>query len=271
MTVKITIHRKDPAAFTLVELLVVIGIIALLISILLPALNRAREQARTVACMSNLRQIMLGLVMYAQDNKGSLPWCYGQDLQANRYYGWPGLLSATGRQYVRDPRVYICPTRESIQSTQILDYMRLAQIESDGLYDSNHGDGWLYTSYGANRFGAMPIYYDPKPHPIKIGQTGADSANFLILTETYEPTTANTYQIYGRYWVAPMYQNYYGYNLALWLHVGNVVNSAFLDGHCASVPASELRWNVKANTWDPSASDYNWQQGPPWYLNRFVR
>ncbi|MGC4031259.1 MAG: DUF1559 domain-containing protein [Tepidisphaeraceae bacterium] len=60
-------------AFTLVELLVVIGIIALLISILLPSLNRARESARRVKCLSNMRQIVVAMQMFAQDNKGSMP------------------------------------------------------------------------------------------------------------------------------------------------------------------------------------------------------
>lgn len=59
--------------FTLVELLVVIGIIAVLISILLPALNRARDKARAVQCMSNMRQIYMFSAMFAQDNKGRLP------------------------------------------------------------------------------------------------------------------------------------------------------------------------------------------------------
>ncbi len=64
---------RSRRAFTLVELLVVIGIIAVLISILLPALNRAREQAKTTQCMANLKQIANGFVMYANDNRGYIP------------------------------------------------------------------------------------------------------------------------------------------------------------------------------------------------------
>ena len=67
-----TIHRKR-RAFTLVELLVVIGIIAVLIGILLPVLGRAQAQARTTACMSNLRQIGIALRAYANDNRDHYP------------------------------------------------------------------------------------------------------------------------------------------------------------------------------------------------------
>jgi prepilin-type N-terminal cleavage/methylation domain-containing protein/prepilin-type processing-associated H-X9-DG protein len=66
------VRGSQRAAFTLVELLVVIGIIALLISILLPALTKARTKAMAVNCQSNLRQVYIGVVMYANDYHGAL-------------------------------------------------------------------------------------------------------------------------------------------------------------------------------------------------------
>ena len=68
-------HRlgRSRRGFTLVELLVVVGIIALLSSILLPSLNKAREASRSVKCMSNLRQLSQATLMFVNDHKGKMP------------------------------------------------------------------------------------------------------------------------------------------------------------------------------------------------------
>ncbi len=106
-------------AFTLVELLVVIGIIAILISLLLPTLNRAREISRRTACLSNLRQVHLQYQFYALDFKDQVPLGYRVAKQFNSM-----IYSATSKQFVlfgwmyahqqwKDPRIFYCPSEQS--------------------------------------------------------------------------------------------------------------------------------------------------------------
>ena len=147
--------RRFPRhAFTLVELLVVIGIIAVLISVLLPALGKARESANAIKCAANLRSIGQGLLIYAAENKSTFPAAYyyngmaingpvqTPDAAINGYVHWSSFLYSrkdSSRNGVVNASAYGMP---SFMNDRGWDQFQCPTIEKGGLPPTN--------TYGAN-------------------------------------------------------------------------------------------------------------------------
>jgi prepilin-type N-terminal cleavage/methylation domain-containing protein/prepilin-type processing-associated H-X9-DG protein len=136
---------RSQEAFTLVELLVVIAIISLLMSILLPALSRARKQARTVVCLSNLKQWGLSFAMYSDNNNGR--FFSGQingsyDLEANFGRYW----RVTTKPYCNNKKMWLCPETVKPQSSgEMTPKGALSSVawEYDGDIGSYGLNGWV--------------------------------------------------------------------------------------------------------------------------------
>ena len=128
-----TTHRYRKGAFTLVELLVVIGIIAFLISILLPSLSRARERSNRVTCLSNLRSLGQAMYLYAHDFRDRLP---NGNLphDANPVSGDQVLVSVN-RDYVNATATFHCPSDRDPVPRQITNNYVMVEDSARVSYD----------------------------------------------------------------------------------------------------------------------------------------
>ena len=116
--------RHAERGFTLIELLVVVAIIALLISILLPALGRARQQGKEAVCRSNLHQLALATTYYAEENQYHLPYMRGtppDDVEhaVGPYYQYDQIFLFW--PYLKDLKNFNCPSAREKNSTKYLD------------------------------------------------------------------------------------------------------------------------------------------------------
>ena len=129
-------RSESHGAFTLIELLTVIAIIGILAAILIPVLSAVRDSARKAVCASNLRQVGVGVHMYAADNNEQLPPVYRTASPFSTYWMWRGgqprnlgLLLHHG--YVDNDEVFFCPGRE-VDANEAIGYHSPINIISDG-------------------------------------------------------------------------------------------------------------------------------------------
>jgi len=250
--------RVSHDGFTLIELLVVISIIALLISILLPALRAARESARGIQCLSNERQLAMGMANYHVDNDYFPVYIYyvneaaypGSVFVGSRYQGW-WWTNAMWNMKLLAPEALVCPSFIDGDT----DFLNLAP-SATSLSTAHYG--YAYQNVGSSLHGEpnmMPVIkrYNTPARPGEIAQT----SKTILMTDIVRTNVATIrgYAVVDdRLRAARDIYPHARHNS------GTAVNVAWTDGHATAVIVSDpldpytpdalTSWSSPENLWD---------------------
>ena len=209
-------------AFTLIELLVVIAIIALLAAIIFPVFSQAREKGRQTACLSNLRQLGQGVLMYAQDHDESLPSSTEGAVGAGKQGGW--MFMAT---FGKDNSGIFVPTQGSLYP----------YIKNSALYRCpDEADSLIKTSYAINGcLGENPATLQGLNAGRSLAAFGQPT-DYLLFGEE-RTSQGGTNDAYLHFQFDFLTERHQGASQAV-----------FLDGHAKRVKSSDIVRLLQGNT-----------------------
>jgi prepilin-type N-terminal cleavage/methylation domain-containing protein/prepilin-type processing-associated H-X9-DG protein len=200
---------KKDSLFTLIELLVVIAIIAILAAMLLPALSKAREKARTISCTSNLKQIALSATMYTQDYDETLP------LVATSYATVYTNVSTPGNSWYGLINVYV---------TNEKSFECGADTAKTNAYSAGQGNDKFLLSYGFNGACNVTTAYAATCSTVAPNMTVENPSATLMMGDS-GPQCAVLYPYVSTQIETAFYLAY---------RHGDTFNAAFFDGHAAN-------------------------------------
>lgn len=225
---------KKKRIFTLIELLIVVAIIAILAGLLLPALNSAREKAQAMSCLSNFKQIGLGISMYAGDNQDYFPmWrrSWAANGASETYKGnWNGSQDQNSiYPYVKNKTVIrTCPKIGRLQ-----------------LSSSGHTDFSTYGAYALNSGLGNESYPWTEGKLLRVGRSLFPSITVMALDYLACPMwDISNSGLYG----PTLFEDCPSDTKPFWARHSNGINLVYIDGHASSLSSGDFRLKFsKAN------------------------